>query len=374
MSSISDLLGNYITGILVNTFRKNAEQIYKSNKGPTSLKETYILIANAYSKRLDDNKAMSDHITKFLDYCARVDRAIRQEHFMKTVVREFCPPGIDQYTGADRDNRLGRKIIALAMRNSISRLIKSESTLDVVVNGTDVAKELCGKMVIDVIKSVRQDILTDSLREKTSGNVSEVLYNTLKNKYDRLVAEMDDYESNVADLKKKMSQLIDAATQLELENKSLKARLRERESVKVPTVLTTEYRGSNNVDSVSVSTGNSASTSSRHSRAKTIEDEYNEFDTDNYVEETTRNIPEPAHNDTTVRNDADNDSYFDDTKSSTSKSSRKSNRNKDKFAKRAQQASAQSTAVSSHDDNVSEVVINPEDSVSSVPENNDEEW
>lgn len=321
MSSISDLLCGYTTALLCNSFRKRAEHIFKTNTGPTVLTDAYILTANSYVQRLNDTASMSQHITQFLTYCARVDRAIRQEQFMKNIVKEFCPPGIDQYTGANRDTLLGRKVLFLAMSNSVSRLIKSESVLDSVVNNTEVAAEVCGKLVSDVIKNIRQELITESVSKKATGSgVPETIYNALKSKYDKLVAEIDNHNNHVADMTNKMKDLITAAEELERENKSLRLRLREREEYKksIPTVIKSERLGSD--------TGRNSTVSKSNTYVAPVEDE------DFFANETPAVISPPVNEIVT-------------TTSSTSSSRSK---NRDKFKKFAEE-------------------ITPDDSISSVP-------
>lgn len=335
MSSISDLLCGYTTALLCNSFRKRAEHIFKTNTGPTVLTDAYILTANSYVQRLNDTASMSQHITQFLTYCARVDRAIRQEQFMKNIVREFCPPGIDQYTGANRDTLLGRKVLFLAMNNSVSRLIKSESILDSVVNNTEVATDVCGKLVSDVIKNIRQELITESVSKKATGaGVPEPVYNALKSKYDKLVAEIDNHNNYVADMTSKMKDLINAAEELERENKSLRLRLREREEYNraLPTVVKSDRssKSSRNVDEDNnkYTSGSTVSknSGSHHSSSPVADEDYFETNNNTITEQPTPVIEEVT---------------------STTSSSRSKNRSK--FQKYAQE-------------------ITPDDSVSSVQE------
>lgn len=333
MTGIKDLINKYIVSLLCNTLRKLADNKFKMNNNGVSLKETYKIVVSSYVRGLDTGPELNKYITNFLTYCATVDRAVEQGTFMKNIVREFCPPGVDTFTGSNRDTLLGRKVLLLTIRECASRMISSDVTIDCVANASDVAIETCSKLVSEALSSVRNELMTEGISKKNNNGltVPADMYNSLKKRYESLVSEVNNMNTTGALVEQQLEKLISALRQTTSENASLKQRLRERE-VPHSFISDTDYQ-SEKVDRFE----ELDSMDKKSARGEKVEksDKSDKFDTDNSEVSTTSKS------------------------SKASKASGKSKVNKSIFKKLAEDAQKAK-------DNISVIDINPNDSVSSV--------
>lgn len=233
MSKIIELLQNFITSILCNTVRRFAAK--RSREIGTNLVESYIYVLQERLSAIETQDGIHNHISEFSTYCAAFGQHMTYEELIREVTCAFCPVGVVKQLGQPRNQIISRNIFVNTFKESASMLMRTSEILDMVANGADDAVAPCQKIVKAVINNLKTELMTGGINAVSQSNsvtttVSSKMYDTTKQKYDLLVSAYHKKDLDLMNAVKKIKELAEYLKKINMENQSLRARMREIES------------------------------------------------------------------------------------------------------------------------------------------------
>jgi len=237
MSKIIELLRDFNAIILCRTLPRMA--LARSQKNDSSLMESYKFLLQEKAMSLGNNDGMHEHIKDFSMYCASNHIHLTYTDLLKNITAAFCPPGVIQQLGDQRRQQVCRGIFIKIFQESANTLVRTPEILDMAANRSDNNYKPCQKIVENAIETIKMNLFSEEIvgtpTGKTLGTsttmVTSKMYETLRAKYDSMVSIQGRHEVDMDKAIKKIKELTDAIKKLNIENKALKTRLREIDSI-----------------------------------------------------------------------------------------------------------------------------------------------